>query len=227
MGNNLSISGRVARMLLQIKAVTLSPKAPYKFVSGMYSPVYTDNRLLMGYPVKRKEITTYMADVMREKGFKPEVIAGTSTAGIPPAAWLAELLELPMIYVRGNTKDHGKGKQVEGIMRKGARVLLIEDLITTGKSSLAAVDAIRAEGGKVDTCLAFLDYGFKEAKNAYRQKKVTLYTLTTFEELVNMAVKMGMIKEDEKAMILKWQEDPWAWTAKLKLTQEGQSVDYS
>lgn len=223
----MNMAGQVARMLLEIKAVTLSPKAPYKFVSGMYSPVYTDNRLLMGYPLKRKEITTYMADLMKEKGLKPEVIAGTSTAGIPPAAWLAELLELPMIYVRGNSKDHGKGKQVEGVLKTGSKVLLIEDLITTGKSSLGAIDAIRAEGGIVDTCLAFFDYGLKEAQDAYKQKKVILYTLTTFEELVNMAVEMGLLKENEKELVLSWQKDPWSWTEKIKQTQEGQSVDYS
>lgn len=222
----MNISRQVARMLLEIKAVTLSPQAPYKFVSGMYSPVYTDNRLLMGYPLKRKEITTYMADLMKEKMLEAEVIAGTSTAGIPPAAWLAELLELPMIYVRGNSKDHGKGKQVEGVLKTGSKVLLIEDLITTGKSSLSAIDAIRTEGGQVDTCLAFLDYGFKEARVAYQQKKVILYTLTSFEELVNMAVEMGLLKESEKEMVLEWKEDPWTWTEKVKLTQQGQSVDY-
>ncbi|HBQ50730.1 TPA: orotate phosphoribosyltransferase [Candidatus Daviesbacteria bacterium] len=222
----MSIAEQVAKMLLEIKAVTLSPQTPYKFVSGMYSPIYTDNRLLMGYPVKRKEITGYMANLMKEKMLAPEIIAGTSTAGIPPAAWLAELLELPMVYVRGNLKDHGKGKQVEGVMRKGAKVLLIEDLITTGKSSLAAVDAIRTEGGMVDTCLAFLDYGFKEAKEKYQEKDVILYTLTSFEELVNMAVEMNLLKGNEKEMVLDWQKDPWAWTEKVKLTQKGQSVDY-
>lgn len=222
----MNIAQQVARMLLRIKAVTLSPKTPYKFVSGMYSPIYTDNRLLMGYPLKRKEITGFMANLMKEKGLAPEIIAGTSTAGIPPAAWLAELLELPMIYVRGNTKDHGKGRQVEGVMKKGAKVLLIEDLITTGKSSLAAIDAIRVEGGKVDICLAFLDYGFKEAKEKYRQKKVTLYTLTSFEELVNTAVEMGLLQENEKEVVLGWQKDPWAWTAKFK-PEQVRSVDYS
>ena len=216
----MSIAEQVAKMLLEIKAVTLSPQTPYKFVSGMYSPIYTDNRLLMGYPVKRKEITGYMANLMKEKMLAPEIIAGTSTA------WLAELLELPMVYVRGNLKDHGKGKQVEGVMRKGAKVLLIEDLITTGKSSLAAVDAIRTEGGMVDTCLAFLDYGFKEAKEKYQEKDVILYTLTSFEELVNMAVEMNLLKGNEKEMVLDWQKDPWAWTEKVKLTQKGQSVDY-
>ncbi|MDP3733079.1 MAG: orotate phosphoribosyltransferase [Candidatus Daviesbacteria bacterium] len=222
----MNTAQQVAKMLLEIKAVTLSPQKPYKFVSGMYSPIYTDNRLLMGYPVKRKEITVFMANLMKEKDLSPEIIAGTSTAGIPPAAWLAELLALPMIYVRGSSKDHGKGKQVEGVMKKGAKVLLIEDLITTGKSSLAAIDAIRAEEGMVDTCLAFLDYGFKQAKEKYQEKKVALYTLTSFEELVNMAVQIGLLKNSEKELVLIWQKDPWAWTAKFKPDQV-RSVDYS
>lgn len=226
MVNNLSTAQRVAKMLLEIKAVTLSPQNPYKFVSGLISPIYTDNRLLMGYPLKRKEITIYMANFIKDRGLEPEIIAGTSTAGIPPAAWLAELLNLPMIYVRGGSKDHGKGKQVEGVIKGGAKVLLIEDLITTGKSSLAAVDAIRAESGKVDTCLAFFDYGFKEAKDKYKQKKVTLYTLTTFNELLHMAERLKLISPSEKKMVLQWQDDPWGWATKNKLAEKAKSVDY-
>ncbi|MBI1919394.1 orotate phosphoribosyltransferase, partial [Candidatus Microgenomates bacterium] len=105
--NSLNLAERVAKLLLEIKAVTLSPNKPYKFVSGIISPIYTDNRLLMGFPLKRKEITIYMANLIHEKGLEPEIIAGTSTAGIPPAAWLAELLNLPMVYVRSEKKDHG------------------------------------------------------------------------------------------------------------------------
>lgn len=217
---------KVAKMLLEIKAVTLSPKNPYKFVSGIISPIYTDNRLLMGYPLKRKEITVYTAHLMKDRKLDPEIIAGTSTAGIPPAAWLAELLNLPMIYVRGDKKDHGKGRQVEGVMKKGSKVLLIEDLITTGKSSLTAVEAIREEGGKVDTCLAFFDYGFKETKEAYKQKRVRLYTLTTFDTLINMAQKLGIITQGEKEMILAWQDNPWGWATKNKLEGKARSVDY-
>src|SRR3989344_6140455 len=139
--NYLSCAQRVAKMLLEIKAVTISQKSPFRFVSGILSPIYTDNRLLMGHPFKRKEMTIYMAYLMKEQNINPDAIAGTATAGIPPAAWLAELLNLPMIYVRSKPKEHGKGKMIEGEMKKGSNVLLVEDLISLGKSSLTAVDA--------------------------------------------------------------------------------------
>ena len=207
----LSTAQRVAKMLLEIKAVALSIKKPYKYVSGMLAPIYTDNRLLMGSPLKRKEITVYMANLIRDLNLNPQIIAGTATAGIPPAAWLAELLNLPMIYVRGEKKDHGKGHQIEGVMEKGSRVLLIEDLISTGKSSLSAVDAIRGEGGLVDTCIAFFNYGFPDTSLKYEQKKINLYTLTSLKALVDMAIELKLITQQEEQMILDWQKDPWSW----------------
>lgn len=210
----LSTAQRVAKMLLEIKAVTLSPEKPFKYTSGMLAPIYTDNRLLMGYPLKRKEITVYMANLITDLELNPQIIAGTSTAGIPPAAWLAELLNLPMIYVRGGKKEHGKGRQIEGPIQKGQTVLLIEDLISTGKSSLTAVDAIREEGGKIDTCIAFFDYGFPDTAPKYAEKKVNLYTLTSLSELVDMAVKLKMITPEQKEMVLNWQKDPWNWKSK-------------
>lgn len=225
MKNNLNLAERVAKMLLDIKAVTLSPKAPYKYVSGMLSPIYTDNRLLMGYPLKRREITIYMANMIKEYGLEPEVIAGTSTAGIPPAAWLAELLNLPMIYVRGETKDHGKGKQVEGIIKKGINVILIEDLISTGKSSLGAVDAIREGGGKINTCLAFFNYGFKDTLKKYKKQKVNLYTLTTLNDLIDVARKLKLITTADEKLIIDWQKDPWGWTEKRQKGQQ-KTVEY-
>lgn len=212
----LSTAQRVAKMLLEIKAVTLSPEKPYTYTSGIIAPIYTDNRLLMGYPLKRKEVTVYMANLIKDLGLEPEIIAGTSTAGIPPATWLAELLNLPMIYVRGNKKDHGKGRQIEGPMEKGQAVLLIEDLISTGQSSLSAVDAIRDEGGKIDTCIAFFDYGFPDTAPKYAEKKIDFYTLTSLSELVDMAVKLKIINESQKMMVLNWQKDPWKWGEKFK-----------
>lgn len=227
MKNHLTTAQRVAKMLLEIKAVTLSPRNPYRFVSGILSPIYTDNRLLMGYPLKRKEITIYMAHKIKEIGIEPEVIAGTSTAGIPPAAWLAELLKLPMIYVRGGKKEHGKGRQVEGLLPKKADVLLIEDLISTGKSSIAAVDAIRAEGGKLDTCLAFFDYGLKESKKTYKSRKVSLYTLTTLETLTDVACEMSVLDKKDASMVLEWRDDPWGWEKKMKRIKKAErSVEY-
>lgn len=225
--NSLTTAQRVAKMLLEIKAVTLSPRNPYRFVSGILSPIYTDNRLLMGYPLKRKEITIYMATLIKEIGIEPEVIAGTSTAGIPPAAWLAELLNLPMIYVRAEKKEHGKGKQVEGLLKKGADVVLVEDLISTGKSSLSTIDAIREAGGKVNTCVAFFSYGLSDSEIAYKKRKVSLYTLTSLDVLVDMAEKMKLIAPRENSMVLLWQKDPWGWEKKVKKLQKPErKVEY-
>lgn len=225
--NHLTTAQRVAKMLLEIKAVTLSPKNPYRFVSGILSPIYTDNRLLMGYPLKRKEITIYMAHLIKENGLEPEVIAGTSTAGIPPAAWLAELLNLPMIYVRSEKKEHGKGRQVEGLLKKGTNVVLVEDLISTGKSSLSTIDAIRKEGGKVNTCLAFFSYGLRDSEIEYKKRNVSLYTLTSLDVLVDMAQKIGLIAPREKSVIMLWQKDPWGWEEKVKKLQKPErKVEY-
>lgn len=225
--NYQNTAERVAEILLEIKAVTISPKKPYKFVSGIIAPIYTDNRLLMGYPLKRKEITIYMANFIKEKGLDPDIIAGTSTAGIPPASWLAELLNLPMVYVRSEKKDHGKGKQIEGVFSKGANVLLIEDLISTGKSSLGAVDAIREDGGKIDTCLAFLNYDLKDAQKKYQEKKIGLYTLSSLETIVNVAERLRMIDKKDKQTIFDWQNDPWGWAKKFKLDEGGaRTVEY-
>ncbi len=222
----LSTAQRVAKILLEIKAVTLSPQKPFRFVSGIISPIYTDNRLLMGYPLKRKEITIYMSNFIIDKGLDAEIIAGTATAGIPPASWIADMLNLPMIYVRGEKKDHGKGNQIEGVMRKGARVVLIEDLISTGKSSLAAIDAIRETGGKIDTCLAFLDYGFPQTAKRFASKKVNLFTLTNFDELVKTAHSLKLIPPKEEKLILRWKQDPWNWVNKTKPPLKPKTVDY-
>lgn len=216
----LNTARRVAQILLEARAVTISPSNPFRYVSGILSPIYTDNRILMGHPLRRKEITVYLADLIKESGLEPEVIAGTATAGIPPAAWLSELLVLPMIYVRSSKKAHGKGKQIEGVLKKGANVLLIEDLISTGKSSLTAVDAIREEGGKVNTCLAFFTYGFKDSVKAYKDKKVNLLTLTSFESLVDVAEKMNLIQNKEKDLVLDWKKDPWGWEKKVSKRKE-------
>lgn len=225
--NNLTVAERVAKILLTIEAVTLSPKSPYRFVSGILSPIYTDNRLLMSYPFKRKEITIYMANLIKEKGLEPEIIAGTSTAGIPPAAWLAEILNLPMIYVRAGKKHHGKGRQIEGLLPKKSNVLLIEDLISTGKSSLGAIEAIRKEGGKVSICLAILDYGLSISQNAYRSAGIQLYTLTTIETVLEMAVKMNLITQSEQNIVLDWQKDPEKWEDKIKAaTQKETQTEY-
>ena len=213
---NYHSSQNAAEILLDIKAVTLSPEKPFVYVSGIHSPIYTDNRLLMGYPKKRAEITGYIADVIKERGIQAETIAGTATAGIAPAAWIADRLLLPMIFVRKKLKGYGTGKLVEGIIQKGKNIVLIEDVISTGKSSLNAVDAIRNEGGTVDICIAFFEYGFNDTRDKFKEKNVTLYTLTTLDALVDVALKKGMLKEKDKALVLSWRKDPWKWTEEAK-----------
>ncbi|MBI2036575.1 orotate phosphoribosyltransferase [Candidatus Microgenomates bacterium] len=218
--NSLTVAEKVAKMLLEIKAITLSPQAPYRFTSGILSPIYTDNRLLMGYPLKRREITGFMANLIKERNLKTDLIAGTSTAGIPPAAWLADLLNLPMVYVRGEKKEHGKGRQVEGVMARGSRVLLVEDLISTGKSSLSAVEAIRREGGKIDTCIAFFNYGLSEAVQKYRDLAVNLYTLTTLDIVLAVAQQVSLIGKKEADIVFAWQKDPIAWEKSMRAKEE-------
>lgn len=213
--NNRS-SENVAKILLDIKAVTLSPEKPFVFVSGIHSPIYTDNRLLMGYPKERAEITGYIADVIKKHRIQVETIAGTATAGIAPAAWIADRLLLPMIFVRKRLKEYGTGKLVEGIIQKGKNIVLIEDVISTGKSSLNAVDAIRNEGGTADICVAFFEYGFNNTRDMFKKKNVTLYTLTSLDTLVDVALEKGMLKEKDKELILSWRKDPWKWTKEAK-----------
>lgn len=215
--NNISVEKAVAKILVKIKAVTISSGKPFRFVSGIISPIYADNRLLMGYPLLRREITIYMASLLKEKGITPDIVAGTATAGIPPAAWLSELLVLPMIYVRSEKKQHGKGRQVEGVIKKGDNILLVEDLISTGKSSIAAIDAIREEGGKIDFCIAFVDYGLKEARQAYKKRKVKLLTLTNFETLVETAKEEKLIAPAQTQTVLAWNKDPWSWGKNINI----------
>lgn len=218
---------RTAEILLDIKAVTLSPNKPYIFVSGIHSPIYTDNRLLMGYPRQRREITECMAEAMAENALNPEIIAGTATAGIAPAAWIADRLELPMIFVRKQAKDHGTGKLVEGIIEKEKNIVLIEDVISTGKSSLSAVDAIRNEGGTILNTVAFFEYGFGDTKKRFEEKKISLYTLTTLDTLVAVSLERGIIKKEDEEMIFAWRSNPWTWTEKMKsLQRETKTVEY-
>lgn len=218
---------RVAEILLDIHAVSLSPDKPFIYVSGIHSPIYTDNRLLMGYPTERREITNYMAQAMKDNDVRPDTIAGTATAGIAPAAWIADKLNLPMIFVRKAAKGYGTGKLVEGIIQKNKDIILIEDVISTGKSSLNAIDAIRNEGGKANTCVAFFEYGFNDTRDKFAEKKVTLYTLTTLDALVKIALKKALIKPTDESLIMAWRDDPWKWTEEAKKRQEQtQTTEY-
>ncbi len=205
----------VAKILLDLKAVSLRPHKPFRYSSGMLSPVYTDCRLLISNPVMRKKIINLYIKAIKETGKPFDVVAGTSTAGIPHAAWIAEKLNLPMIYVRGSAKDHGKGSQIEGKINKGQRAIIIEDLISTGSSSIKSVAAIRRAGAKANLIFSIITYGMEKAARNFMENKVRLISLAGFSDIVDTAEKIKMINSKEKNVILEWAKDPASWGKKM------------
>ena len=209
------IARDVAKILLEIKAVTLSPEKPYRFASIPFSPIYCDNRLLMSYPEKRKKIIDYFVDVIKEKGIDFDVVAGIASSGIPHAAWLAEKLGKPMIYVRKKTKDHGKENLIEGDLKKGQKVVIVEDLISTGGSSVSGVEAVRSQGGIVEHCLAIFTYEMDKAKENFRNAGCELIALSDFTTLIEVASEKNYIKSEDKRKTLEWNKDPQSWGKKM------------
>ncbi len=201
----------VARILLDGNAVQPRLDAPVTYASGRKGPIYCDNRILLGYPQHRRFITE---SFVRVAGMKYDVVAGTATAAIPWATLLADLMGKPMIYIRGAAKDHGKQNRIEGVLKAGQRVILIEDLINTGGSALSSIDAIREAGGIVDSCLAIVDYQLQESAEAFRNAGCRVYALTDLEALLAVAVKSGKLTPSQRDVVLRWQKDPVGWAAK-------------
>ena len=206
-----SMKEEVARTLLDINAVTLRTDPPFKFVSGILSPIYTDNRLLMSYPEARKNISKFLIETMESKGLQADYVAGVASSGIPWASWVAEKLGKPMIYVRPAKKVHGKENLVEGKLEEGKKVLIIEDLISTGGSSVSAVNSVRSSGGVVTDCLAIFTYEFEKARNNFKEAECNLVNLTDFTTLVSVARENGYISADQEKHILEWNKDPSNW----------------
>lgn len=209
------IADTVAKILLELNAVTLSPKKPYRYASGLLSPVYTDCRILMAYPDKRREIRDLYIEAIKNSGVNFDVIAGTATAGIPHAAWISDKLNLPMVYVRGRAKDHGKENMMEGIIKKGQNAAVIEDLISTGESAINSVDVIRAAGGNICCVFSIITYGLKKAEENFKENNLELFSLTTFRDVVNKAQELNYIKEEDIKVILDWTSDPSGWGKKM------------
>ncbi len=201
----------VAKILLKIKAVSLRINPPYKWASGILSPIYTDNRILMSYPAEREIIVDSFVKVINENKIKADAIAGIATAGIPWAAWIAEKLKLPMVYIRKEAKDHGKENLIEGKLDKGKNVIIIEDLISTGGSSINGVEAVRAAGCNADYCLAIFTYELEKAKQTFEKLNVKLMALTNFSTLVKVATEENYIKGTEKEKVLEWSKNPESW----------------
>jgi len=203
----------IASALLRIEAVTLSPNDPYTWASGLRSPIYCDNRLTLSYPAVRSLIADALAE--KVKGLGIDVIAGTATAGIPHAAFVAERLGLPMVYVRSGNKKHGKGNQIEGVIQPGQRVVVIEDLLSTGMSAIEAAEALQAKGADVVRIQAIFSYGMERLSNNLRDAKIESDALLTFEALLETAQQQGDITIEEQKQLADWSKDPVAWSERF------------
>lgn len=202
---------KIAEQLLEIKAVALNPSQPFTWASGLKSPIYCDNRLTMSYPKVRKEIANGLAQIIKENYPDVEVIAGTATAGIPHAAWVAEVLDLPMVYIRGKAKDHGKKNQIEGFISPNQKMVVIEDLISTGGSVLEACVAAEQEGADVLGVAAIFTYGLPKGIENFEKAQVPFTTLTNYNELIEVAVSKEYINDSEVVLLNKWKENPKDW----------------
>ena len=203
-------SRNVAKILLTIGAVSLNVRKPFRFSSGILSPVYTDCRLIMSYPKERKIVINLFSKMVLSNG-SFDVIAGTATAGIPHAAWIAEKLSLPMIYTRNKPKDHGKGNLIEGVLKKRQKVAVVEDLISTAQSSVATVNAVRSVGAIANIIFAITTYNLPESKKAAVENKIKLMSLTNLSDLSFIALENKHITHRENNIILQWAKDPASW----------------
>jgi orotate phosphoribosyltransferase len=202
---------KVAEFLLQIKAVKLNPQSPFTWASGINSPIYCDNRVTLSYPNIRTFIRQTFAEAILEQYGKPDVIAGVATGGIAQGALVAQELGVPFIYVRSSAKQHGMGNQVEGYFEKGQRVVVIEDLISTGGSSLKAVEALREAGLDVKGLLAIFTYGFDLAKENFKNAKCPFLTLSNYDVLLKKALENNTISESDLNTLEEWRKDPNSW----------------
>ena len=203
---------KTAEVLLHINAIKLNPKTPFNWASGWKSPIYCDNRMVLSYPAIRNYIKSEMAKNLENTFGKPDVIAGVATGAIGIGALVAEELGLPFVYVRPEPKKHGRKNQIEGNLEKGQNVVVVEDLISTGKSSLAAVDALKSAGATVKGMVAIFSYGFEVAKKNFDENKLDLYTLSNYENLLEQALDTHFINEKESNMLTQWNANPSEWS---------------
>lgn len=211
MYNKSDIEQKVAEFLLQIKAVKLQPNQPFTWASGWKSPIYCDNRVTLSHPPVRTYIRQKLALLIQEEFGAVDVIAGVATAGIPQGVLVAQELGLPFIYVRAKAKEHGTGSLIEGEIIEGQRVVVIEDLISTGKSSLQAVEALRGAGLSVAGLVAIFTYGFKQAEENFANAKCRFSTLSNYPALIDYAAEHSLIVQNEINLLNKWREDPANW----------------
>ena len=210
--NEQETSMALASFLLQIKAIKLNPANPFTWASGLKSPIYCDNRVTLSYPQVRTFIREGFKNMCLDKFGTPDVIAGVATGGIPQGALVAQELGLPFVYVRSEKKSHGMNNQVEGIINSGQSVVIIEDLVSTGKSSLNAVEALREKGAVIKGMLAIFTYGMDIAAENFKKNKCELFTLTNYDALIKKAAEENYIRENDLASLMEWKKDPQAWS---------------
>lgn len=201
----------VAEKLLQVNAIKLNPEQPFTWASGWKSPIYCDNRKVLSFPFIRDFIKSEMCNVIFEKFPDAELLAGVATAGIAWGAMAADQLKLPYIYVRPKPKEHGLGNQIEGFYESRQKVVVIEDLISTGKSSLQVVDVLKEQGLEVTGMVSIFTYGFAAATEAFNKSSLTCYSLTDYPTLIESAIQKGIVSAGQQDILLKWRDDPANW----------------
>jgi orotate phosphoribosyltransferase len=211
----MTIAKNIAQIALEVGAIRINAQAPFTWASGYKMPIYNDNRLLLGKAKHRSLITKGFKDLLKTFDIEVEVIAGTATAGIPYATSLADLLQVPLIYVRSSSKSHGMGNKIEGVLKKNQRVLIIEDLISTGGSAISAVIAIREAGGIVDHCFSIFSYGFTEASEKFKSVSCQSHPLLVFTELLQVAQSIKHISPNDIKTLQSWQKSPFKWKNKV------------
>ncbi len=204
-------AAKTAELLLQINAIKLRPENPFTWASGWKSPIYCDNRIILSYPVIRNYVREEMGKQVEALYGKPEVIAGVATGAIGIGILVAEFLGVPFIYVRPEPKSHGRKNQIEGYLEANQNVVVIEDLISTGKSSLNAVAALEAENARVKGMVAIFSYGFEQARLNFQEKGVDLHTLSDYDHLIKQATETSYIKEEQLETLINWRQNPGAW----------------
>lgn len=208
---NKETAEKTAELLLQINAIKLNPRNPFIWASGWKSPIYCDNRLLLSFPTIRNYIRDEFAKNIEKKFGKPDVIAGVATGAIGIGILVAESMGLPFVYVRPEPKKHGRQNQVEGFLQKGQNVIVVEDLISTGNSSLLAVEALKEAGATIKGMAAIFTYGFDLAEQNFKNANLELYTLSNYENLLNLAVAKTYITEEEQQTLSEWKVNPSTW----------------
>ncbi|MFM6953353.1 MAG: orotate phosphoribosyltransferase [Sphingobacteriaceae bacterium] len=211
MVNQLEIEQKIAEFLLQIKAIKLQPSNPFTWASGWKSPIYCDNRITLSHPTIRTYIRQKLTALIQDQFGTVDCIAGVATAGIPQGALVAQELGLPFIYVRAKAKEHGTGSLIEGEVKEGQRVVVIEDLISTGKSSLQAVQALRDAGCVVAGLAAIFTYGFEKADESFKEAKCPYFTLSNYSALISYAAEHHMINPNDLALLEDWRTNPETW----------------